>query len=185
MSDSSIDDPFAATHTDSDENYTPAAENRTTNRFNNTTLLDSSESDEDLAETFNEAGVPGPSNKTPQTGRKRLQRRVLWKRNIIKSRRAEGKSYVNTAGTVVAEKTLGEPCNCSKKCFDKIGEGCRLIFAAFYNLPSKNLQDSYLYGLIKRRPVKRKRPRVGCRESRLSSFVYTVISIFKYFLTYR
>lgn len=181
MPDSSSDDPYSGTHTDSDEDYTPTRTKTTNRRFNLTLDNDySSESADDLAETPNE---PGPSQRTPQTGKKRLQRKVLWKKNVRKLKRTEGKCYVNTVGSVVAEKTLGENCNCTRKCFDKIGEGCESIFTEFYKLPSKNLQDSYLYGLIKRRAVERMRPRLGCRQSKASSYIYSVLSKFVYFST--
>lgn len=186
MSDSSSDDPYGGTHTDSDEDYIPTR-TKTTNHKLNLTFLEilSSESaqeePEHLAETSNEPGVPGPSHRTPQTGKKRLQRKVLWKKNVRKLKRTEGKIYVNTAGSEVAEKTLGENCNCTRKCFDKIGEGAEVIFTEFYKLSSKNLQDSYLYGLIKRAPVERRRPRAGCRQSKVSSYVYSVIFKFQYF----
>lgn len=185
MTDSSSDDPFGGTHTDSDEDYAPTR-TKTRNQQHNLTLFNSSSSEfsedeaEDLAGISNE---PGPSQRTPQPGKKRLQRKVLWKKNIRKLKRAEGKSYVNTAGSVVAQKTLGENCNCPRKCFDKIGEGCQVIFTEFYKLSSKNLQDSYLYGLMKRRAVERKRPRTGDRQSKVSSYVYLVISKIEYFLT--
>nr|CAH7737617.1 unnamed protein product [Callosobruchus chinensis] len=78
------------------------------------------------------------------------------------------------AGSVVTGKTQGENCNCPKKCFDKIGEDVGLIFSEFYKLPSKNLQDSYLYGLMKRKHVERTRPRSGSRQPKVSSYVYAV-----------
>lgn len=75
------------------------------------------------------------------------------------------------------QKTLGQKCNCSKKCFDKIGDGCEVIFAAFYKLSTKDLQDSYLYGLMKMMSIERHRPRDGSRQSKAASFVYSVIFI--------
>ncbi|KAL1490118.1 hypothetical protein ABEB36_012859 [Hypothenemus hampei] len=77
-------------------------------------------------------------------------------------------------GSLVAKKTQRENCKCSKKCFEKI-RGCYdLIFTQFYKLPSKNLQDSYLYGLMKRKFIERKRSRTGSRQSKTSTYIYTV-----------
>lgn len=169
MSDSSRENSFGGTHTDTDEDYVPSSNNYHVSD----TLLSHSESNEEIAGASNVA-EPGPSHTVPQTGRKRLERKLLWKRNIRKSLRTKGKSYINTAGSVVAEKKLERKCNCRKKCFNKIGEGCEAIFNEFYKLPTKSLQDSYLYGLMKRKLVKRRRPRAGTSQPRTSSYIYSV-----------
>lgn len=150
-SDISIDDPFCGTHTDSDEDYIP--ENTENIRPNLNTGLSENSSDTDTYqnnENYDEA-QPGTSSATPHIGKKRLHRKSLWPRNIRKVKRTLGKSYTNSSGLVVAEKKLGENCNCKHKCFDKIGEeGCKHIFADFYSISSKDLQDAYLYGCIKK-----------------------------------
>lgn len=177
MSDSeiSIDDPFSGTHTDSDEDFIP--ETKKNARPNLNTELSESSSDKDMSQE-NESYVkeqPGTSRETPQVGKKRLQRKCLWKRNIRKVKRVKGKSYTNTTGLLVPEKKIGENCNCKLKCFDKIGEeGCNQIFANFYSILSKDLHDAYLYGLIRRRLVARKRPRSGDGQEKMSSFSYVV-----------
>nr|CAH7753680.1 unnamed protein product [Callosobruchus chinensis] len=165
------DDPFGGTHTDSDEDYTPIM---TSNRKSNLKYTFSESSSESAGDSVEGTNEPEASQSAPQLGRKRLQRKALWKRNIRKLKRTEGKSYLNMAGSVVTGKTQGENCNCPKKCFDKIGEDVGLIFSEFYKLPSKNLQDSYLYGLMKRKHVERTRPRSGSRQPKVSSYVYAV-----------
>lgn len=155
---------------------------------NHTLSESSSDSDGDSAEESNQ---PEPSHRIPQSGRKRLQRKLLWQRTVNKMKRTEGKTYINTAGSAVAEKTQGERCNCAKRCFEKIGDGCETIFTEFYKLPSKNLQDSYLYGLMKKKVIERRRPRMDNRQPKASTFVYWVSkNIFFYqktlnFLCYR
>ncbi|KAB0801693.1 hypothetical protein PPYR_03879, partial [Photinus pyralis] len=64
----------------------------------------------------------------PQVGKKRLRRPSLWNRNIRKVNRTLGRSYTSTTG----RKKIGENCNCKSKCFEKIGEGCNLIFLHYF-----------------------------------------------------
>nr|CAH7730577.1 unnamed protein product [Callosobruchus chinensis] len=133
MSDLS-DDPFGGTHTDSDEDYTPIM---TSNRKSNLKYTFSESSSESAGDSVEGTNEPEASQSAPQLGRKRLQRKALWKRNIRKLKRTEGISYLNMAGSVVTGKTQGENCNCPKKCFDKIGEDVGLILVNSTSYPLK------------------------------------------------
>ena len=80
---------------------------------------------------------------------------------------------------------LGEDCNCKLKCFSNISnEERKVIFENFYSLPSKDVQDAYLYGLIKQKIVKRRRPRSGDRPQKDASYDYMVIYYFKLLINY-
>ncbi|KAK4882471.1 hypothetical protein RN001_005790 [Aquatica leii] len=75
---------------------------------------------------------------------------------------------------------MGENCNCKLKCFVNIGpEGCKAIYTNFYGISSKDLQDAYLYGLIKRDSVNRQRPRSGEGQAKSSTYLYREIRICK------
>lgn len=166
-------DPYEGTHTDSDEDYLPANEERNLTFHS---LINSS-SDEDFLNPLDqgENGHQTASN-TPQIGKKKLVRRALWKRTIQKTKRVKGEPYVNVAGMHKPGLQIGDNCNCKLRCFDDIGhEACSDIFRNFYCMQSKNLQDSYLYGLITRITVQRQRPRSGDGHSKNSSFVYKVM----------
>lgn len=181
-SESSIDDPFSGTHTDTDKDFVPENRRGVPN-LNNTELFESSsDSDPPQAENYTNE-QPGTSH-GKQVGRKRLQRKSLWSRNIRKEKKTQGKSYTNTANSLVPDKKIGENCNCKNKCFDKIEHiGCNQIFTNFYTIPSKDLQDAYLYGAINRKLVARKRPRSGDGSDKNSSFIHTVsfLVLYTYF----
>lgn len=184
MSDSdsvSAEDPFAGNHTDSDEEYTP--ENEVPNRHNlnirNLARISTDSSD-------SEVEAPSTANtklsETPHKGKKRLQRRNMWTRNIRKQSRIHGDEYVGTSGAVVQKKELGPNCECRLKCFQKIDAAMRKkIFDDFYSIPSKELQDSYLYGLIILQPVARHRPRSGDGYVKHVSYNYLVSKNVNYF----
>lgn len=70
-----------------------------------------------------------------------------WKRNIQKKARTAGTSYVDGKGRVVPERKLGDDCNCRSKCFTKVGNP-ENIMKTFYSMESKDIQDTYLQGLI-------------------------------------
>lgn len=117
----------------------------------------------------------GTTERTPHAGKKRKIRKSLWQRNVRKAKRTAGARYKNTKGEEVAEKHMGAGCNCKNRCFEKVGEECcKKIFSDFYLMSSKDLQDSYLYGLLKRVDVSRQRPRSGEGKPKSSTFSYEV-----------
>lgn len=122
-----------------------------------------------------EANELETSKLPPQIGKKRKNRVKLWQRNIRKAARTSGSTYKNPKGTVVPAKEMGANCNCKKRCFENVGEECcRRIFSDFYSISNKDLQDSYLYGLIKRCDVSRQRPRSGEGKTKASTYSYKV-----------
>lgn len=121
---------------------------------------------------------PEAATHAPQVGKKKKLRQKLWQRNIRKESRTHGHEYVNVKGRKVNAVKMGPNCNCKNQCFEKIGgDGCRKVFSDFYSMTSKDLQDSYLYGLIQRHEIARKRPRSGEGKTKQSSFSYMVSSV--------
>lgn len=171
---SSEHDPYEGTHTDSDEDYVPANE-----EVRNLTIIQppiNSSSDEESLNSVDEVeNEQQTASNTPQSGKKKLVRKALWKRNIQKTKRVKGEPYVNVTGINKPGQQIGNNCNCKLKCFDDIGhEGCTDIFRNFYGMSSKDLQDAYLYGLITRNIIQRQRPRSGDGHGKTSSFAYKV-----------
>lgn len=179
LSDSeSASDPYEGTNSDRDEDYLPPQEQPNL-RFQ----LEGISSDEDPINLLDEDPINPDevenryqtASNTPQTGKKKLLRKALWRRNIQKNKRVKGEPYVNVAGILKPGQNIGNNCNCKLKCFDNIGhEGCTEIFRNFYAMISKDLQDAYLYGLIEKIEVQRKRPRSGDGHGKNASFVYKV-----------
>lgn len=161
---------YGSTHMDSGDDFLPESENS-----NLKTRRLSSSSSDDVGDTIEDVQSPEAAADVPQSGRKKLVRKALWKRNIQKTKRTKGLPYVNTAGVHKPGKQLGNSCLCTLKCFDVIGqENCNKIFHDFYAIPNKDLQDSYLHGLMKRDVVERHRPRSGAGTTKNASFVYKV-----------
>lgn len=130
-------DPYEGTASDIDNDFEPTS--------------DSEDSEID------ESNTP---NLKKQKGKKRLRRENQWRRNVRKKRLTAGEKHVNTKDVTVLEKRMGNPCNCKRKCFEKVRAEIRnKIFTAFYNMPSKDLQDSYLCGNISVKKVLRHRKR--------------------------
>lgn len=152
----------------------PTTSKRTIHSRNNSNVkrirYDFSSTDSDVDEN-----VKSAASGTTDNGKKRKVRKHLWERNVRKTKRTEGKVYINVKGLTVLEKKIGRNCNCKRQCFDRIGaEACRKIFSDFYAIPSKNLQDAYLYGNIQRTDVVRRRPRSEEGNMRYSAFSYVV-----------
>ncbi|KAF2352110.1 hypothetical protein FHG87_017137 [Trinorchestia longiramus] len=92
------------------------------------------------------------------SNRSRTRNPELWLKSRRKKAILSGQSYTNTRGKVVSSKRIGPNCNCRNKCFHEVNEESRKkIFNGFYNLKSYDEQNSYLYGLIRRHAVLRKR----------------------------
>ncbi|KAF5278952.1 hypothetical protein FQA39_LY05630 [Lamprigera yunnana] len=83
------------------------------------------------------------------------------KENVIRDQKVKGEAHINHNGKVVEAKKVGPDCQCKRlKCFTIIAENTRNeILNRFYSIPTKNLQDSHLAGLIKMSPVKQRRSR--------------------------
>lgn len=75
----------------------------------------------------------------------RKRRPETWKSVVKKVKRDKGKEYVCRKGSVVAGRTMGQPCACSKKCFDKVGrDNVKTIFEAYWALGSHDAQSNYI-----------------------------------------
>ena len=55
-------------------------------------------------------------------GRKRRRNPDMWLRNVRKKNSAGGKTYVNQFGKNIPESKVGNPCQCRKKCFERLGD---------------------------------------------------------------
>lgn len=158
------DDPFAGTHTDSDEDFLPSSAN---------------EDSENSA--YLEENTENEHNLKVHKGKKRTRREKLWKRNIRKMKRVHGEEYFNTNNQTVSKKSMGDSCNCKNKCFEKVNMNVRSkIFEAFYNLDSKELQDSYLACRIQSSNIARKRPRNNDKPKSISCTFHVSIKYFKF-----
>jgi hypothetical protein len=114
-----------------------------------------------------------PHSITPR-GRKRSRNEDTWKINIKKSSRNSAKPYVTTKGKTVSGKTFtNKPCNCRRKCFERIDENERKqLFLAFWDLKEYSLQNLFIHGSVKSFDIKRKRIRDGSGSSKEKSFQY-------------
>lgn len=134
MNSESEEDPFGGDNSDDDRDYRP------------TESSEDSEQDE--------------PNLSLSKGKKRLMKKAEWKRSIRKERRTAGKEYVSTSKAIVPQKQMGNSCNCNMKCFEKVPAATRQkMFDAFYELPTKDLQDSYLCSNIIVKNIARHRQR--------------------------
>ena len=68
-------------------------------------------------------------------GKKRVRRESDWQRNMRKKLKACGEEHVNSVKKFVPKRTVGAPCTCRLKCFDKITEAQRMSIVTydFYN----------------------------------------------------
>lgn len=103
----------------------------------------------------------------------------MWKRNVSKRMRTEGKEYTSSRGKLIKKKEIGNDCNCRWKCFEKVSVDQRTkIFDSFYQIGSKTGQDEYLCGLITCFDIKRKRAKSGSGRPRTMSNKYKVGFVF-------
>ena len=119
----------------------------------------------------------GSSTSTTSTlPRKRPAHPETWKKTALKAKRSKGEAYTRRDGTTAPARATKASCSCSRGCFMKFNniEKASLI-DSFNHIGSKNLQDSYLHGLISPQPVNRHRPRSGSRTARQLSYSYKVI----------
>ncbi|KAF2892710.1 hypothetical protein ILUMI_13463 [Ignelater luminosus] len=88
---------------------------------------------------------------------------------------------LNLHEVVDSEETIAQPstskgCQYQLKCFEMIGpKGWQKTLDNFYGLSSKDIQDAYLYGLIKKKSVARQRPRFGEGYPKSASYEYVVL----------
>jgi hypothetical protein len=124
------------------------------------------------------SGSDTSNNNVQNSGRKRKRAPEKWARNKLQAGRVAGRPHVNK-GKHVPARALGSLCgiSCRKKCSVTCSqEICKKVLQQFNEILSKNLQDSYLCGLIECVPVKRRRPRQQgvLPAERKSSYHYKV-----------
>lgn len=108
-------------------------------------------------------------------GKKRIRSPEKWQRNILKSKKAKGETFLTKSGRQVPARSIGRECTCRKKCFSSVGDAkIRQILQEFNAIGDRNKQDTYLCGLISTQPVARKRKRIGSVKDRHASFKYKV-----------
>lgn len=100
---------------------------------------------------------------------------ATWKRNIKKTCIAEGKSYVNWKGVNVGPRQTGPNCHCKFKCFEKVSEEKRkVVLKNFNEIGDKQMQTTYLGGLIETTNVARVRAKTRERKSRSCVHKYNI-----------
>ena len=83
--------------------------------------------------------------------RKRQRNESNWKKNIRKTKKAKGMSYISATGTVIQQKIFQyiENC-CFEKCFTYFDEKQQSrLFNSFYELGSHDTQSAYIFSQIK------------------------------------
>ena len=92
-----------------------------------------------------------------------------------KATEGQGKSYTTSKGVRKAVKQMVSiSCRCTNKCRENVGDEEReRIFTGFYELGSHDQQNKYLFGLIHKVDVKRRRG-AGGHAGRRHTFTYHV-----------
>lgn len=87
--------------------------------------------------------------------KKRKVNKDDWKQIVRKRSIAAGEEYVSCNGKVVPARTISE-CICVRKCTESLSlDEKKYILDSFNAMQNKNLQDSYLFGLITVREINR------------------------------
>lgn len=99
------------------------------------------------------ANIPAPSGV-----RKRPCNPDLWKQKAAKKARNSGQEYRSPHnGRIVAARGVGEPCTCSKKCFDAVGiDTIRVINGDYWKLGDHTLQTAFIQRHTTVMPPKRR-----------------------------
>uniref|UniRef100_A0A2S2R2A4 Uncharacterized protein n=1 Tax=Sipha flava TaxID=143950 RepID=A0A2S2R2A4_9HEMI len=90
-------------------------------------------------------------------GKKRTLNPSLWKRNVAKELRVKGQECVILRKKIVKKRVTGPPCKCNLKCFNNVTDKQRLILLNIFN-GNKEMQDTFLSGLIEIKEIIRRRP---------------------------
>lgn len=91
-------------------------------------------------------------------------------------RRNAGKNYINTIGKPVGPKTLGNPYQCKKNCRKSLHGKEQKIFNCFWDLSNYDVQNAYLFGLIKcdkpkRRYIKKTKKNISSQRVTAKYFI--------------
>ena len=100
-------------------------------------------------------------------GRKRLQFESEWIRKKRKTQKDSGEAYTTYKGDPKSAKQLvAVTCHCHHCCSQKLSLSERKhIFDEFYKLRDNDAQNKYLFGLIHKQTVKRKRAKASTKRS--------------------
>lgn len=100
-------------------------------------------------------------------GRKRLRFEQDWVKKKRKLLKDAGKPYETYKGEQVPGKEVRDVlCRCRLGCSEKISSSDRIfIFEEFYKMKSHDSQNKYLYGMIVKEDVHRRRVTSGSRRS--------------------
>lgn len=113
----------------------------------------------------------------PSTSRKRVAKPELWKKTVAKKQRDSGESYISvTTKRQVDARSVGPPCSCSNKCFEKIGmDNIQDIFQNFWAIGDHTAEKRYIHSRVFNHDVKRSTVQ-GRDSRRCHSRTYTVMS---------
>lgn len=81
------------------------------------------------------------------SGKKRVWRPELWKKNVTKSKKLKGEEHMSRTGNVIPAKRVGEvDCSsCTFKCHENFTRGLRMqLFEVFYSLGSNESQKQFV-----------------------------------------
>lgn len=115
---------------------------------------------------------------TPKKRNKGIRHPETYRFVVQKNKRLRGEEYVSisTDATVPAKSNANRCCSCKNKCTEKLSlyekKHCLKVL---HNLQSKNLQDTYLMGLIDRTSPSRRRSKSEAPLKRDNVFVYHVM----------
>ncbi|KAL4702155.1 hypothetical protein ACJJTC_014999 [Scirpophaga incertulas] len=78
-------------------------------------------------------------------GKIRTRNYSEWKDLKRKALKNSGKAFINKKGQIVPGKKIKEPCNCPKKCFQKLEQNCREhIFNCFWDIGRHEKQWEFI-----------------------------------------
>ena len=97
---------------------------------------------------------------------KRRKNEEEWKKTVSKRRRNTGQEYVaHNTKKVMTARRVGEPCECPKGCFEKLGEeAVRCVFNEYWKMGDFNTQSAYIMTRVKSKDVKETRVGEGSRR---------------------
>lgn len=95
----------------------------------------------------------------PSKRKKGVSNEAKYKRNVIKTAKVKGQAYTSYSGKHVDQRVQEcFNCRCAVKCYAKLTDETKSdIWNNFYSFENKNVQDTYLQGLIEKRQAKRRR----------------------------
>ena len=96
--------------------------------------------------------------RSSKRGRKRLRNEEGWKRKKRKLQKDEGATYTTYKGIETPGKEIMKvSCSCTHRCSEKLNsDELERIFKSFYKLKNHDVQNKYLFGLIRKIPVHRR-----------------------------